>query len=130
MNTKTSPRWPGVLTSIFAALAFVGAAGCATTGTSSAIAYVRGDLDATLSVSLEGALRAANRAVAQLEFSKVSERKDALQAIVISRNAADKKVEIRLERVAETETKLRIRVGAFGDEALAVATYAKISANL
>ena len=111
-------------------MAVLGGSGCATTGATSAIAYVRGDLDATLCVPLENALRATNRAVVQLEFSKVSERKDALQAIVISRNAADKKVEIRLERVAEAETKLRIRVGAFGDEALAVATYAKISENL
>ena len=108
----------------------LGASGCATTGTNSAIAYVRGDLDATLSVPLESALRAANRAVAQLEFVKESERKDALQAIVISRNAADKKVEIRLERADDGATKLKIRVGAFGDEALAVATYTKISANL
>lgn len=113
-----------------ATLAFTGAPGCATAGTSSAVAYVRGDLDATLGAPLESALRAVNRAVVQLEFTKVSERKDALQAIIISRTAADKKVEIRLERADDGTTKLKIRVGAFGDEALAVATYTKISANL
>ena len=113
-----------------ALLATMGASGCATKGTSSAIAYVRGDLDATLSVPLESALRATNRAVTQLEFSNVSERKDFLLAIVVARNAADKKIEIRLERDADSTTKMKIRVGAFGDEALALATYTKISANL
>ena len=116
--------------SVLALLATIGASGCASNGTSSAIAYVRGDLDATLSVPLESALRATNRAVTQLEFSKVSERKDFLLAIVVARNAADKKIEIRLERDADSTTKMKIRVGAFGDEALAVATYTKISANL
>jgi hypothetical protein len=132
MNSKATPHRPGIVAAILigATLAIAGTSGCATTGASFAIAYVRGDLDATLDVPLESALRAANRAVAQLEFSKVSERKDALQAILIARNAADTKVEIRLQRDAESETKLKIRVGTFGDEALAVATYTKISANL
>ena len=115
---------------LVALLAALGASGCATNGASSPLAYVRGDLDATLSVPLESALRATHRAVTQLEFSPVSERKDFLLAIVVARNAADKKIEIRLERDADSTTRMRIRVGAFGDEALAVATYTKISANL
>ncbi len=130
MNSKSTLRRRGIVVSMVALLATMGASGCATKGTSSAIAYVRGDLDATLSVPLESALRATNRAVTQLEFSKVSERKDFLLAIVVARNAADKKIEIRLERDADSTTKMKIRVGAFGDEALALATYTKISANL
>lgn len=129
MNAKFSMRFPGFFAVAVAALTLAGVSGC-TTGPGSAVAYVRGDLDATLSVPFEHALRAANRAVAQLEFSKVSERKDALQAIVISRNAADTKIEIRIERLADEATKLKIRVGAFGDEALAMATYTTINANL
>jgi hypothetical protein len=94
------------------------------------VAYVRGDLAATLNVPFERAVQASDLAVEQLRFEKVSEKKDALQAVLVSRSAADKRVEIRIEKVDDDATKLRIRVGAFGDEAVAVATYSQISANL
>lgn len=130
MKPNSSPRWPRLAVALLAVPMLLGSPGCSTAGTGTALAYVRGDLDAMLSVPFESALHAASRAVAQLEFTKVSERKDALQAIFVSRNAAATKIEIRLERVAGDETKLRIRVGSFGDEALAIATYTAISANL
>ena len=104
--------------------------GCASGGAGSAVAYLRGDLDATLNASFERAVRATDLAVEQLHFEKVSEKKDGLQAILVSRNATDKRVEIRLEKVADNETSLKIRVGTFGDESLAVATYTQINANL
>ena len=104
--------------------------GCASVNGRSAMAYVRGDLDATLDVPLASAVRAANLAGTQLKFDHLSEKQDARQAVVLLRNAADKRVEIRLESVAESSTKLKIRVGAFGDEAVALATYLKISENL
>ncbi len=94
------------------------------------MAYLRGDIDATLNVPFERAVQASDLAVEQLRFDKVSEKKDALQAILVSRNAADKRVEIRIEKVTENASKLKIRVGTFGDESLAVATYTQINANL
>ena len=89
-----------------------------------------GDLDATLNVPFERAVRASDLAMEQLRFEKVSEKKDGLQAILVSRNAAEKRVEIRIEKVDEDATKLKIRVGAFGDESIAVATYSQINSNL
>jgi|GEM_PF-259341 len=99
-------------------------------GAGAAVAYVRGDLDATLSASFETTVRAANAALGDLKFAKVSERKDALQAILVARNAADKKIEIRVERIGENVSKLKIRVGVFGDEALSLAILEKVKANL
>ncbi len=118
-----------------AALAVLGTtSGCvaivAGAGAGAAVAYVRGDLDASLDASVEKALGAVNKAVTQLQFAKVSEKKDALQAIVVARNAADKRIEIRVDKVTEASSKVKIRVGTFGDEALSVTILEKIKANL
>ena len=99
-------------------------------GAGATVAYVRGDLDSTLSASLEKSARAVNRAVEQLQFAKVSEAKDALQVIVVARTAADRKIELHLEKLADDATKLKIRVGAFGDDALQTIILEKVKANL
>ena len=99
-------------------------------GAGATVAYVRGDLDTTLSVSLDRSARAVNKAIDELKFAKVSESKDALQSIIIARNAADKKIELHLDRLADDATKLKIRVGTFGDDVLQVTILEKIKANL
>lgn len=113
-----------------ASAGLLGSPGCANLGQAPAVAYVRGDLDAVLDAPLDQAVRAARAAVAQLEFTPLEEKKDALQALVVARNALERRIEIRLEREGERVTRLRIRVGTFGDEAVAVATYVKLTANL
>lgn len=99
-------------------------------GAGATVAYVRGDLDTTLNANLDRSTRAANKAIEQFQFAKVSERKDALQAILVARNAADKKVELHLDKLADDATKLKIRVGTFGDDALQVMILEKIKSNL
>lgn len=116
------------------AMVAVGATGClavaAGAGAGAAVAYVRGELTATLSSDYEAVTQATNRAIGELQFVKVSERKDALLDVIVARNAADKKIEIRLENTARDLTKVRIRIGIFGDEALSMAILDKIKANL
>lgn len=99
-------------------------------GAGAAVAYVRGDLDAILDAGLDKSVRATNRAIEQLKFAKISQKEDALIAVLVARNAADKKIEIRLEKQSETVTKVKIRVGTFGDEALSVAILDKVKMNL
>jgi len=99
-------------------------------GAGAAVAYVRGDLDSTLNGPVEKATAAVNKAIAQLQYAKVSENKDALQAIVVARNAADKRIEIRVEKLTDSSSKVKIRVGTFGDEALSLTILEKIKANL
>jgi hypothetical protein len=53
-----------------------------------------------------------------LQFVKVSEAKDALSAKIIARTAQDKKIETILEKRGDNLTRVRIRVGLFGDEAI------------
>lgn len=98
-------------------------------GAGAAVAYVRGDLDATLSTSYESSVRAVNKSIADLQFAKVSEAKDATRATIIARTAADKKIEIRVEPVGQTVAKVKIRVGTFGDESLSLTILEKIKAN-
>ena len=99
-------------------------------GAGAAVAYVRGQLDATLNADFDKAVDATNRAIQQLQYAKVSEHKDALVDTVVARNADDKKIEIRLETVSRGVTKVRIRVGVFGDEPTSIAILDKIKANL
>ena len=111
-----------------------GTSGCvavvAGAGAGAAVAYVRGDLDGTVNAGFEKAVKAVNGAVADLKFTKVSESKDAMLAIIIARNAADKRIEIRVEQAGEKLSKVKIRVGVFGDEALSLAILDKIKAGL
>jgi hypothetical protein len=95
-----------------------------------AIAYVRGELSDTLEANLDRSVRASNAAITRLQFAKVSERKDALNAVIIARTAEDKKVEIRLIKIAEKSTEVKIRVEVFGDEMISRAVLEQIRANL
>ncbi len=99
-------------------------------GAGATVAYVRGDLDTTLNANFERSLAAVNAAVAQLKYAKVSEKRDALEATVIARNASDKRIELRLDVLSADATKLKIRVGTFGDETVTQAVLEKIKANL
>lgn len=106
------------------AVAAAGAAGAA------AVAWVRGELQTTLPASLDKSYAATQEAVRELQFVKVSERKDALLGVIVARNAADKKIEIQLENAAGNVTKIGIRVGVVGDQPLSLAILDKIKENL
>ncbi len=99
-------------------------------GAGATVAYVRGDLDATLNAGFEKSVRATNSAVSDLHYAKVSEKRDDLQDTIIARNAADKKIELHIERLGDDATKLKIRVGTFGDNAIQVEVLTKIQSEL
>jgi hypothetical protein len=99
-------------------------------GAGAAVAYVRGDLDAMLDADLARSIHAVNRAIDQLKFAKVSEKEDALQAVLIARNATDRKIEFFLAKLSDGTTSLKIRVGTFGEDALQVQILEQIKSNL
>lgn len=103
------------------------AAGAAGAGT---VAYIRGELEASLQGSYDNIVRAANQAVGQLQFARISENKDALTALLIARTADDKKIEIKITKISDSLSKVQIRVGIFGDEAISLAILDRIKANL
>jgi hypothetical protein len=95
-----------------------------------AVAYVRGDLEANLDVEFNRGVEAVRQAITALEFAPVSENKDALKAVLVSRTALDKKVEINVSNSGKSLTNIKIRVGVFGDEQLSLAILERIKANL
>ena len=94
------------------------------------VAYLRGELEATLSGNLEQTNKAVNRAIEELKFVRISENKDALLALTVVRNAADQRIEVRQDVVGEKLTRVRIRVGVFGDEKLSRTLLERIQAKL
>jgi hypothetical protein len=82
-------------------------------------AFYKGELKSTESVSLDRLWVATQSAVASLGLNVVSESKDGLSAEVKAKGADDKPITIKLERVGESSTELRIRAGNFGDESQA-----------
>jgi len=99
-------------------------------GAAGTIAYVRGDLEAVESHSLDEVYEAAIEALDELELNIISRSKDALTATINARDAQDKKVTIILKKTAEQTTKVSIRIGTFGDETKSRLIYQKINYNL
>ena len=102
-------------------------AGAAGAGT---VAWVEGRLDAALDANYDKAEKAVNLAIEQLQFAKVSEHKDALDAVFVARTAEDKRIKIKVSRVGDVTSRVVIEVGTFGDEAKSLAILDKIKANL
>lgn len=112
---------------LFSSGCVIVAAGAAGAGT---VAYVRGELQATVANSLSDVNKASLKAIDQLKFVKVSEREDALSALIIARTSDDTKIEIKLESVSAALVKVRIRVGVLGDDRISQAILDKIKENL
>lgn len=130
-NSSTALRLSAALA--LAALAglqsgcLVVAAGAAGAGT---VAYIRGELDAALEGRYDAVVAAANHAVADLKFARISENKDALTAVIVARTADDKRIDIKVTKVSDNLSKVQIRVGIFGDEFISVSLLDRIKANL
>lgn len=117
-----------------AALPLAGTSGCLAIAAGAAgagtVAYIRGELDTSVSHPIDQVDNATNRAADQLRFVKINEAADALTRVITLRTAEDKKIDIRLNRTTDNLTRIRIRVGMFGDEAISRALLNRITANL
>ena len=94
------------------------------------VAYVRGDLETTLPYDYNRVVEATRGAVKGSEFTKVSDHKDALRAVIVVRIAVEKKVEISITNAGKDLTNMKIRVDLFGDEQLSLNILEKIKAEL
>ena len=109
---------------------FLVVAGAAAGAGAGAVAYVDGQLTVNFGNTYDAVVHAADQAIAQLQFLKVGESKDALKAILEARTADDKKVLITVTRTSDTLTKVEIRIGTFGDKQVSTAIYDRIKGNL
>jgi hypothetical protein len=112
---------------VFAQGCMLVAVGAAAGGT---VAYVKGDLEAVESKDLDSVYAAAKQAVDQLGLKVTRDSKDALQAVIVARDARDKKNTIKLKKLADDTTKLSIRVGVWGSKTQSNLIYQKIHDNL
>lgn len=99
-------------------------------GAAGTIAYVRGDLQAVESESIDEVYEASLKALKELELLPTRKSKDALSAEIVTYDAQDKKILIILKSEAEGTTKLSIRIGVFGSETKSRLIYQKIRDNL
>ena len=105
----------------------VAAVGAGAAGT---VAYVRGDLETVETAGLDALYKASLEALDELELAVVQKAKDAMTAEIISRDAEDKKIRIKLKSTAEGMTELSIRIGMFGDETKSRLIYGAIKKEL
>ena len=105
----------------------VAAVGAGAAGT---VAYVRGDLQTVETAGMEALYKASLEAFDKLELAVIQKAKDAMTAEIISRDAEDKKIRIKLKSTAEGMTELSIRIGMFGDETKSRLIYEAIKKEL
>ena len=94
------------------------------------VAYVRGDLEATLPNDFNPVVDATRRAIKHLEFTEVTYKNDALNAVIEVHTANDKNVEISITSNGKSLTAMKIRVDLFGDEQLSQTILDQIKAGL
>jgi len=99
-------------------------------GAAGTVAYVRGDLESMESESVDVLYDATLKALKELELLPTRKSKDALGAEIVTYDAQDKKITIRLKSQTEGTTELSIRIGVFGSETKSRLIYQKIRENL
>ncbi len=94
------------------------------------VAYVKGDLEAVEAANLDEVYKATEKALDELELAVTKKSKDAMSAAIVARDAADKKITIKLSAAEEDATKISIRVGTFGNETKSRMIYEQIKKYL
>jgi len=136
MNTTTSSSrstFPKAALGLALLLAVSGLTGCVSSTTSTpagTVVYAYRHVDATLAEDYTKVVEAARQAIQVLEFSKVSENKDAFVAVLEAHTALDKEVEITVTNTGKNLTNIKIRVGTLGDQGMSLAILDKIKAHL
>ena len=104
----------------------IAAAGAAAGG----VAYVKGDMDAIVDGNVEQTFAATKAAFEELKMPLLSSWASGQEAKVEARHGTDNKVTVNIVGQTEKASKVSIRVGTFGDEALSQNILEKIKANL
>lgn len=99
-------------------------------GAAGTVAYVKGDLEAVEAKDINSVYKATEKTIEELELNVSKKTKDAMSAVIVARDSADKKITIKLSATAEGTTKLSIRAGWFGNETKSRLIYQKILENL
>lgn len=122
----------GVFVFLAAGLAWIGgcAAGSGTDIDAGAYVYIRGELETVESAGLKRVWEAAIAAVEELDCEIQDKGNDGFEARMIARQPDGTRVEINLGRVDDLNTRMRIRIGVFGDEEASLVVVREIRVKL
>lgn len=112
-----------------AALAF-GACAHVREATDNAVAWVRDALQTTVDAPLDRTVKATSKALKNLQFAEIVTKADAISGVVTAKTARDEKVEVTITSVTPVQTRLDIRVGAFGDKPVSQRILGEINKEL
>lgn len=121
------------IVAVVAAGAVIGLSGCvvaAAAAGAGAVAYVKASLNATLGEDVPTVAQATAQAVTALHFFEISDKRDALSAEFVLRDAKDDRITIKLTKTGAKLTKVAIRVGMLGNEELSRSILDEIKKNL
>lgn len=93
-------------------------------------AFIRGELEAAVAHSLPIVFKAAQDALKELEFPLRVAKLGEHNGYVLSRETQGRKIDISLEMKSPQATKINIRVGVFGDQAISRLILAHIQGKL
>jgi len=99
-------------------------------GAADTAAYLRCHLETTLKCSSDKVVRAENKTIDHLHLAQGGENKDLPQATIATRSAADKKIELPVDRRVDDQTKIQIRGGTLGVDGLQTGILANIGSDL
>jgi hypothetical protein len=119
-----------VLGFVLLTLAGCGAVAAGAAAGAGAIAYIRGELEATEEAPIGAVVTATHSAIDDLEFRLLSADADAYSAKIRAETARGTDIGISLKRVSDNVTEIHIRVGVFGDEDLSRLIHEKMRAHL
>lgn len=106
------------------------AAGAGAAAGAGGIAYVRGELVATLSADVRTTAQAVEEAFDEIGYSRISSGVDTSEARLVGRTASDRRVLVQLRRTDSGDSRISIRIGTFGDQDLSMQLLETIKAKL
>ncbi len=123
-----------ILTVFILGLLLASQSGCliaaAAAGTGATVAYVRGDLETTIDAGPKATTEAAERAFKDLEIAVISKEASSLDGKVTGRTARDVKLVVVVKGESDKLSKVSVRVGTFGDDAMQSRVLEKIKQEL
>jgi hypothetical protein len=115
---------------IAAALVLQGCVVVAVAAGAAGVAYVNGDLEATLEATPPRVVDATEAVLKEMDVEIEAPERSGVDGRVVGRTALSRKVDVTVKRDTETTSKLWIRIDTFGDESLSRQILEKIRAHL
>src|SRR5262249_25697516 len=102
----------------------------AAAGTGAGVAYVKGKTVSTVDADPQAVADATEQAMDDLDIKVISNESSKVDANIVGRTARDTKIEVTVKSESPKFSKIFIRAGVFGDDALQDRLLDKIKANL